>query len=243
MSGHSKWAQIKRDKGANDVKKGMAFTKHSKTITLAVQQGGGIGDPNQNFRLRLAIDAARAVNMPKENIARAIEKASGKQGAIMEETVYEGFAPGGISFIVEATTDNKNRTTPEIKSLIEKNGGTMGGVGSVAYQFTQVGRILVAKGTKTLDDIFLIAADHGAEDIEEVEGDVYVYTAPGQVSQVRDALIKEGLEVKETEVMRKPNMVMEVAEGEEADKIMAFLERLEDHDDVQKVYSNFEIKA
>src|SRR5262249_22148975 len=130
MSGHSKWAQIKRQKGAADVKRGLTFTKLSNAVTVAIKQGGGVTDPNQNFRLRLAIDAARTANMPKENIERAIQKALGKQGASLEEVVYEGFGPNGISIMVEAATDNKNRTTSEVQNVFNKNGGNMGQMGS-----------------------------------------------------------------------------------------------------------------
>src|SRR5579883_2068871 len=169
MSGHSKWATIKRQKGANDAKRGVLFTKLSNAISVAVRQGGGVADPTQNFRLRLAVDAARNANMPKENIERAISRASGKDAKAFEEVVYEGFGPGGISVIIEAATDNKNRTTPEVKSIMEKNGGTMGQMGSVAYQFQLIGRITLQKGEKSLDDIFMEAAELGAQDVEEGE--------------------------------------------------------------------------
>src|SRR5690242_7790795 len=134
MSGHSKWAQIKRQKGANDAKRGATFTKLSNAISIAIRQGGGISDPSSNFKLRLAIDAAKGANMPKENIERAITRASGKDAAAMEEAVYEGFGPGGIAVIVEAATDNKNRTSAEVANIFNKNGGNMGQPGSVSYQ-------------------------------------------------------------------------------------------------------------
>lgn len=169
MSGHSKWSTIKRQKGANDAKKGQQFTKLSIAITLAVKQGGGIGDPNMNPKLRLAVDAARNANMPKDNIERAIERASGKNASEMTEVLYEGFGPGGISVIVEAITDNKQRTTPEIKSIFDKNGGTLGVQGSVGYQFEQKGQITVGKNGHSFDDVFLIAVEQGADDVEDIE--------------------------------------------------------------------------
>jgi YebC/PmpR family DNA-binding regulatory protein len=242
MSGHSKWAQIKRQKGANDTKRGLAFTKLSAAITIAVKQGGGVADPNQNFRLRLAIDAARAQNMPKENIERAIARAAGKDAASMEEAMYEGFGPHGVSIIVEAATDNKNRTTGDVSNVFNKNGGNMGQPGSVSYQFKQMGHIIIEKNGKTLDDIFLIAADAGADDVEDVENEVSVYTQPSALNKVREALVTAGLVVKEVELIWKPLTAITV-EGEEAQqKVISLLDKLEELDDVQKVYSNFDIQ-
>ncbi len=237
MSGHSKWAQIKRQKGANDVKRGAAFTKLSKGITIAVLQGGGIGDPNQNFRLRLAVDAARGANMPKENIERAIERAMGKQGEQLEEVVYEGFGPSGVAIVVEAATDNKNRTSGDVQNIFNKNGGNMGQPGSVAYLFTQVGEIIVKKNSKNLDEIFMDAADAGAEDIEEEENDeVYIYTQPTVLGKVRDTLTEKGYTIVEAQTIRKPTMPAELSD-EAAEKVLAFVEKLEALDDVQKVYT------
>lgn len=238
MSGHSKWATIKRQKGANDAKRGAVFTKLSKAITIAVQQGGGIGDPNQNFKLRLAVDAARSANMPKDNIQRAIDRAAGKQGEALEEVVYEGFSPGGAAIIVEAATDNKNRTTGEVQNVFNKNGGNMGQIGSVAYQFSQMGQIIVNKDGKTADDIFLDAADAGAEDIEEVgENEVFVYTQPAMLGKVRDGLQGKGYTIVEMEIIRKPNIPADLSD-DDAQRVMDFIEKLEDLDDVQKVYTN-----
>jgi YebC/PmpR family DNA-binding regulatory protein len=241
MSGHSKWSTIKRQKGANDAKRGLAFTKLSSAITMAVRQGGGITDPNGNFRLRLAIDAARAQNMPKDTIERAIERGSGKNATEMFDVVYEGFGPGGFSVIVEAITDNKQRTTPEIKSIFDKAGGTLGVPGSVNYQFAQRGQITIAKNGKTLDDIFIIAADHGAEDVEEDEQEVIVYTLPEDLSKVRKGIEESGLTITGAEIGYNPIVNKDLQDQSEADKAIAFLEKLEDHDDVQKVYANFAI--
>ncbi|HEX7042456.1 MAG TPA: YebC/PmpR family DNA-binding transcriptional regulator [Patescibacteria group bacterium] len=237
MSGHSKWATIKRQKGANDAKRGALFTKLSKAISIAVQQGGGIGDPAQNFRLRLAVEAARAGNMPKENIERAIERAISKSGEAIEEVVYEGFAPGGVGIIVEAATDNKNRTTSEVANIFNKNGGNMGQPGSVSYQFTKMGQIIVDKNGKSIDDIFLEAADAGAEDVEDSDMEAFIFTNPGDLAKVRDNLVGKGIGVKEMELIYKPNMTMD-ADDATSDKVMSLLEKLEDLDDVQKTYTN-----
>ncbi len=236
MSGHSKWATIKRQKGANDAKRGALFTKLSKAITIAVQQGGGVGDPSQNFRLRLAVDSARASNMPKENIQRAIDRAAGKSGVTLEEVVYEGFAPGGVAIVVEAATDNKNRTTGEVQNVFNKNGGNMGQPGSVSYMFVQKGQIILPKNGKSVDDIFLDAADSGAEDIEEVGEEVFIYTNPTDLGKVRDALSGKSYQLSEMQIVRKPTMPAEVAD-DVAEKTMEFIEKLEDLDDVQNVYS------
>ncbi len=240
MSGHSKWSQIKRQKGVSDNKRGQAFTKLANAITLAVRQGGGVADPASNFRLRLMVEKARAINMPKENIERAIARASGKQANEMESIVYEGFAPGGVGVIIEATTDNKMRTGPEIKNCIEKNGGTMAAQGAVSYQFEQKGVIMAEKNGKSLDDIFLLAADAGAEDVEEVGEEVLIYTKPEDLAKVRDGL-GEGIKVTEAELTRKPTISVQIEDGVVAQKVIAFIDKLESLDDVQKVYANFDI--
>lgn len=237
MSGHSKWATIKRQKGANDAKRGALFTKLSKAITIAVMAGGGIGDIAQNFRLRLAVEAARSGNMPKDTIERAIEKAAGKSGGTLEEVVYEGFGPGGVGIIVEAATDNKNRTTSEVQNVFNKNGGNLGAMGSVAYQFKKMGQLLVEKGNKNFDDLFLEAADAGAEDVEDSDTMAYVYTQPNDVAKVKDKLTEKGIAVKEMELVWQPTMTVPVDEVT-GEKIVNLLEKLEELDDVQKTYSN-----
>lgn len=239
MSGHSKWAQIKRQKGVADTKRGQAFTKLANAITIAVKAGGGVSDPNQNFRLRLAIEKARILNMPKENIKRAIEKGLGiGKGESMEEVVYEGFAPGGAMVIVDAVTDNKMRTTSEIKNFFEKSGGTFGKLGSVSYQFENKGLIVVLPGTKSVDDIFLIAADSGADDVEQVGDRVYIYTQPALLAKVKDNFLVNNITVLEAELIREPTTTVLINDKEKAEKIIAFIDRLEDMDDVQKVYTN-----
>ncbi len=241
MSGHSKWAQIKRQKGVNDKKRGQTFTKLGNAITIAVRQGGGIGDPNQNFRLRLAMDAARAANMPKENIERAIQRAMGKQAGDFEEVIYEGFAPGGVSVIVEAATDNPMRTTSEIKNVFNKAGASFGQPGSVSYQFKQMGEIIVKGGGKSFDDIFSLAVDAGAEDVEEAGDEVFIYTDMQDLAKIRDNLILQSLEIIEAGLVRRPVVTVPVTEQEKFDKIAGFLNTLEEMDDVQKVYSNMEL--
>jgi len=238
MSGHSKWATIKRQKGLNDKKRGATFTKLSNAITIAVKQGGGIGDPDQNFRLRLAVDAARASNMPKENIERAIKRAQGKEMGDISEVIYEGFAPGGVSVMIEAATDNSARTTSEVKNIFSKHSGSFGQPGSVAYQFKHIGRITVAKNGKSFDDIFAIALDSGAEDIKDIEDEVYIDTVVADLSKVKTALEQAGLTVIAAELVREPVVGMEVTDDDTLGKVDNFVTLLEELDDVQKVYTN-----
>ncbi len=241
MSGHSKWSSIKRQKGINDQKRGKTFTKLSNAITIAVKQGGGIADPDSNFRLRLSIDAARAANMPKDNIERAISRAVSKEAGELHEVTYEGFAPGGACVMVEAFTDNPMRTTSEIKSIFHKAGASFGQPGSVSYQFKHVGEIIVKKNSKTYDDIFAVAVDSGAEDIKDAESEVFIYTDLPDLAKVKDALVLKGLEIVEASLVRQPVTVMKIVDKEELAKIEAFLNTLEELDDVQKVYSNIDI--
>lgn len=240
MSGHSKWSTIKRQKGAQDKKRGQSFTKLSNAIIIAVKSGGGIGDPTQNFKLRLAIDKARSENMPKDTIERAIEKGMGAiGGAGLQEVVYEGFGPGKIAVLVEAVTDNPNRTTPQVKNTFEKNGGSMGSMGSVAYMFSQKGILAIEKGEKTSDEIFLLAAEAGAQDIEDNGEEVYVYTKPEDLNRVKEKL-SQSVPVITAELGRIPNVILTIEDKETAEKILGFMEKLENLDDVQKVYANYD---
>lgn len=241
MSGHSKWSTIKRQKGTKDQKRGQMFTKLSYSITIAVREGGGVTDPNSNFKLRLAVEEARSANMPKENIKRAIDRAMGKQEGEIEEIVYEGFGPGGFSVIVETLTDKKQRTVAEVKNVFEKNGGSMGVAGSVLYQFEKKGVITIAKNGKSIDDIFLIAADCFAEDVEDVEDSVVVYTKSEDMAKARDGLQENGLDVKEAKLIWKPVSVNTLTDQDQASKAIKFVDLLEDLDDVHKVYVNFDI--
>lgn len=238
MSGHSKWSTIKRQKGINDQKRGKTFTKLAIAITIAVKQGGGIGDPASNFRLRLAIDAARAANMPKENIERSIKRATEKGEGDISEVLYEGFAPGGVSIIIEAATDNSMRTTSEVKSAFNKAGASFGQPGSVAYQFKHVGRIIAKKGAKSYDDIFSLAVDAGADDIEEVGDEAFIYTTMQDLSKVKDAISKLGVEIVEADLIREPIVKIEITDDEKLSKLDNFINILEEMDDVQKVYTN-----
>jgi len=237
MSGHSKWSTIKRQKGVADAKRGQAFTKLSNAITLAIKQGGGIADPDSNFKLRLAIDRARSMNMPKDNIERAIDRATASSKDSFDEVVYEGFAPGGVAIIVEAATDNKNRTTSEVKNIIEKNGGSMGNPGSVSYLFNRRGELVVKKGDKSADDVMMVALDEGLEDIEEESEVFFLYTAPENLSKVKSAVENGGFEIENVELVYKPLTTIEVDEST-YQKIDDLVSKIEDHDDVQTTYTN-----
>lgn len=239
MSGHSKWATIKRQKGAADAKRGQLFTKLSSVITLAARTGGT--DPSMNPRLRLAIDTAKASNMPKENIDRAVKRAQSKLEGELEETVYEGFGPGGFSIIIEAITDNKQRTTPEVKSRIEKLGGSLGNQGSVSYQFEQRGLVTVGRGNKNIDELFLQAIDLGAIDVEEAGEDVLLYTRREDLAKVRDAAADNSLIVKNAEFIRIPLSTIYISDKDTASKALQFIEKIEELDDIQRVYANFDI--
>ncbi|MBI3366866.1 YebC/PmpR family DNA-binding transcriptional regulator [Candidatus Roizmanbacteria bacterium] len=240
MSGHSKWATIKRQKGVADIKRGLTFTKISNAITVAVKKGGGISDINSNFRLRLAVEEARTNNMPKVTIDRAIQRAAGRDSGGVEEVIYEGFAPGGVSIIVEAVSDNPQRTSSDIKNIFNKEGGSFGEPGSVAYQFKQLGSITLKKGDKSLDQIFELVSDSGAEDIEDADENVIIYTPPLEVAKVKDKIVEKGLEIVGLELIRKPVVLMPITDKEKLQKTVNFLHKLEELDDVQKVYSNLD---
>jgi len=240
MSGHSKWSQIKRQKGVADIKRGASFTKLASAISIATREGGG-GDPASNFKLRLAIDQARAVNMPKDNIQRAIDRGMGKGGSAALETVtYEGYAPGKVAIIIEAATDNKNRTTPEIRSMLEKIGGTFASQGAVSWMFKDCGLIVVNRQGKTFDEVFEIGVDAGAEDVEDVGDVAEIYTKPNELEVVKRAIEAKGLVVQTAELIKRPTTFTEIADKDLAERVVSTIERLEDHDDVQKVWSNFE---
>ncbi|MEK7517758.1 MAG: YebC/PmpR family DNA-binding transcriptional regulator [Patescibacteria group bacterium] len=242
MSGHSKWATIKRQKGAADLKRGLTFTKISNAITIAVKKGGGITDVNNNFRLRLTVEAARANNMPKENIERAIQRAAGKEGGTVTEVTYEGFAPEGVSVIIEAVTDNAQRTTSEIKSVFNKEGANFGRPGSVSYQFDKKGRLVVSKEQKSLDELFEAVLESGAEDIEETKDNkVIITTSFSSLSEVQDKLLGKGIKIEEASIIRKPLAFISISDTEKLERVNNFIKRIEELDDVQKVYSNLEV--
>jgi YebC/PmpR family DNA-binding regulatory protein len=237
MSGHSKWSTIKRQKGVADAKRGQVFTKLANAIVLAARSGGGT-DPNFNFKLRLAIDKARAANMPKENIDRAISRASAAAEGGLEEAVYEGFIPGGASVIIEAVTDKKQRTVAEIKNMLEKNGGTLGVPGSVSYLYSRIGEIIVPKNDKSSEEILNLVMDSGVDDFEEESDMVILYTDPSQLQNVKNALDEQGIAIGDAGIIYKPMALMEVTDESIKQRAIELLEKIEDHDDVQKIYTN-----
>ncbi len=237
MSGHSKWATIKRQKGVTDAKRGQAFTKLSNAITIAVKQGGGIGDPDSNFKLRLAVDRARTANMPKENIQRAIDRAAGAGAAAVEELVYEGFAPGGVAVIIETVTDNKQRTFSVVKNTFEKNGGTLGSAGSVSYLFNRVGEIVIKKNNTDSEELLNVGIDAGVDDYEEESDSIFFYVDPSSLQGVKKAFEDKGFSIESAELVYRPLNYISV-EPEVQEKILNIIERVEELDDVQQTFSN-----
>lgn len=245
MSGHSKWSTIKRAKGAADVKRGQAFTKLANVITIVVKTNGS-GDPDFNPKLREAMEAAKAVNMPKENVQRAIDRGLGKlPGQTLEEVVYEGFGPGKTAFVVEGVTDNKLRTLQEIKNIFERGGGNLTGQGSVIYMFDRVGEIKVKSQNKNRDDEMLELIDFGATDVEDYMEDgvqkYLVYVAIPELNTVSNKITQTGYAVEYSGMILKPNVIMSIDDPRTAEKVLEFAQKLEDLDDVQKVFANFDI--
>ncbi len=236
MSGHSKWATIRRKKGALDAKRGKLFTKLIKELTIAAREGGG--DPAGNPRLRLAIDNAKAANMPADNIERAIKKATGElEGTTISELTYEGYGPGGVAVLIEVATDNKNRTVAEVRHIFSKNGGNMGESGSVAWMFEKKGVINLPKQGKSEDDILEIALNAGAEDMRTEDEYFEIQSEVESFEPVRRALIDKNLNIENASLQWIAKNTINVA-GENAEKMMKMIESLEDCDDVQNVYSN-----
>lgn len=234
MSGHSKWSTIKRQKGAADAKRGMLFAKLSKKISIAAREGGS-GDPAHNFKLRVEIDKAKAVSMPHDNIDRAIKKGMGEGGgAVIEEVVYEGYGPFGVAFIVEAATDNKNRTVSNIKHTFTKFGGSLGAQGSVDWQFATRGEILVERA-ENISDIELAAIDAGADDVQESAEGLTIYTHPENLESVKQAIKDNGGEVAQAEVIRKSSQPINLDETQKQ-TIENLIEALEDDEDVIAVH-------
>ena len=239
MSGHSKWSTIKRSKAKIDAKRGKLFTKAIKEIQVAARMGGG--DRDSNPRLRAAIMAARAVNMPQDNIDRAIKKAVGELGGVeYEELSYEGYGPGGVAVYVETLTDNRNRTVGEVRHLFAKYGGNMGDSGCVGWMFTKRGVIAFDLEKVNEDKVIEAALEAGALDVSSEEGVIEVLTDPFQVEEVRDALAKMGLEAESAEVSMIPQNTVKL-EGKHAESCMKMIELLEDNDDVQNVYTNADL--
>ncbi|UCF20989.1 MAG: YebC/PmpR family DNA-binding transcriptional regulator [Gemmatimonadota bacterium] len=239
MAGHSKWSQIKRKKAAEDSKRGKLFGKLIREVTVAAREGGG--DPDGNPWLRTAIENAKAANMPKDNIEKAILRGTGElPGLSLEEVTYEGYGPGGVAILVQAVTDNTNRTVAEVRRLLERHGGNLGRDGSVAWNFERKGQLLV-DATRFAEEAALEAAlEAGAEDLER-EGDAFaIKTDPASFHQVQEGLRSRGIEIEDARLVMIPKSTMRV-EGREAEKLVALLESLEDLDDVQNVYSNLDI--
>lgn len=236
MAGHSKWKQIKRQKGVADQRRGALFTKLAREITLAAKQGGS--DPDGNFRLRLAVQNARDNNMPADNIQRAIARATGSgEGGDLQEITYEGYGPGGVAVLIEAMTDNRNRTVGEIRSVFSRAGGNLGESGSVAWQFESQGVISISTDGTSADAIVDAAIEAGAEDVREDADSVEIYTTPTGLEAVRQTLLDAGLEVASAELSMVAKTPVAV-ESKEAEQVIRLLEKLEDLEDVQRVYSN-----
>jgi YebC/PmpR family DNA-binding regulatory protein len=239
MSGHSKWSTIKRQKGVNDSKRSAMFTKVAREIAVAARAGGG--DPDANYRLRLAIDKARSINMPADNIKRSIEKATGGGEAEQyEEIVYEGYGPGGVAVLVEAATDNRNRTAAEVRSIFTKTGGQLAGSGAVAWQFEARGLITVPRDGVDADEIALAAIDAGASDVDTEADPIEIYTEPGDLEAVRKALDAAGVSVESAENAMLPKQTVSL-DAEHVRKALRLMELLEDLDDVQRVTANVDI--
>lgn len=235
MSGHSKWSTIKRTKGVKDAARGAVFTKLGNAIAIAARSGT---DPDMNFSLRLAMDKAKAANMPAANIQRAIDRVKDKNAAQLQEVLYEGYGPGGVAILVEVATDNINRTYPEVRLAFSKHGGNIAEKGAVVFQFDHKGMIRVKA---TGDDFMLEALDAGAEDVQEEDGESIVYTAATDLAKVRDALKTAGKEITEAELTYVPNNTIEVTDATTAGKIMRLMDALEEVDDVQNTHVNFDI--
>lgn len=239
MSGHSKWATTKRKKGAIDAKRGKVFTKISKEITVASKIGGG--DPDGNPRLRLAIIKAKEVNMPADNVKKAIQRGTGElPGMSYEETIYEGYGPGGVAVLMECLTDNKNRSVAELRHIFGKGGGNMGEAGCVSWMFDKKGYIVVDKTKVDEDRLMTLALEAGAEDFKSDESSYEVITEPSGFEAVKQALSDAGIAMDSAEISMVPQNYVAL-EGKEAEQMVRLMEALEDHDDVQNVYANFDI--
>jgi YebC/PmpR family DNA-binding regulatory protein len=242
VSGHSKWSTIKRKKGAIDAKRGKIFTRLIKEITVAARSGGG--DPDGNPRLRSAIAGAKTENMPKDNIERAIKKGTGElEGAVYDEITYEGYGPSGVAVLVDCMTDNRNRTVAEVRHCFSKNGGNLGESGCVSFLFDRKGVIVVDKDTISEEKLMDIALDAGAEDVLEEENEFQVLTNPDDFNTVREHLEKNGITLLEASIAMIPQTTVDIDDEKTARRILNLMEMLEDNEDVQNVYSNFDIAA
>ncbi|MCD6454811.1 MAG: YebC/PmpR family DNA-binding transcriptional regulator [Candidatus Aminicenantes bacterium] len=240
MSGHSKWHSIRHKKAVVDAKRGKLFTKLIREIIIAARMGGG--DPEKNPRLRKAIEAAKDANMPKDNIERAIKKGTGElEGEKFEEVTYEGYGPGGVAVFVEATTDNRNRTASEIRRIFSKHGGNLGESGCVAWMFKRKGYIVIEKDkAPSEEELFDIAVEAGAEDVKDDESNFVILTAPEDLFEVVKSLEEKGIEIATKELGMIPDTYIKL-QGKDAQQMLKLMEELEDHDDVQHVWANFDI--
>jgi YebC/PmpR family DNA-binding regulatory protein len=239
MSGHSKWAGIKHKKAAQDAKRGRLFGKLIREITVAAKEGGG--NPDTNPRLRTAIERAKDANMPMDNIDKAIKRGTGELPGVTYETcIFEGYGPGGVAIMVEALTDNKNRTSAEIRNIFSKKGGNMAGSGSVAWIFNKKGYILIDKSQINEDDLLALSLDAGAEDIKTEGKNYEIFSSPQDFEKVKQAIREKGVKWEIAELTMIPTSTVKVT-GQQAKQVLALSEALEDHDDVQKVYANFDI--
>jgi YebC/PmpR family DNA-binding regulatory protein len=240
MSGHSHWAGIKYKKAANDARRGKIWSKLARMIIVAAKSGGG--DPAVNLPLRYAIDKAKAANMPKDTIAKAIKKGTGELGVVnFEEVLYEGYAPGGVAIMVEALTDNRNRTVPEIKRLFEKHGGSLGASGCVNWMFSKKGLITVSTADASEDELLEIALAAGADDMQNT-GELFEITCdPAAYEQLKDTLKEKGIAIQVAEISMVPQNTVPVEDAATAKKIISLMDDFEEHDDVQNTYANFDI--
>lgn len=239
MSGHSKWAGIKHKKAAADAKKGAVYTKLIKEITVAAREGGG--NPDTNASLRTAIAKAREENMPSDNVKMAIKRGTGELPGVTYETVmYEGYGPGGVAILIEVLTDNKNRTTAEVRNIMSKKGGNLAGGGSVSWMFVKEGYILIEKNQAKEDELMTIVLDAGAEDMKSDEKNYEIYTSVQSLEQVKQALQTKGIKWQVAELTMLPSSTVKVT-GNDAKQVLSLVEGLEEHDDVQRVYANFDI--
>lgn len=243
MSGHSKWSTIKHKKARTDEKKGKEFTKVAKDITLAVKTGGG-GDPDANSKLKLAIQKAKAINMPNENISRAVKKGTGElDSETLEEIVYEGYAPAGVAVMLEIATDNRNRTAPDIRHIFSKHNGNLGETGCVGWMFKRVGYINISREDLKLseDDVMMLALEAGAEDFKNEEEYYEIITSPDDMMEVKETLEANGLAVDEADIILMPENTVDINDLDTAAKVVKLIDLLEDHDDVLRVYTNMDI--
>jgi YebC/PmpR family DNA-binding regulatory protein len=239
MAGHSHWANIKHKKAKLDARRGKVWSKCARAIIVAAKNGGG--DPDMNVTLRYAVEDAKAANMPKDTIENAIRKGTGELGGQnFERLTYEGYGPGGVAIMLDILTDNRNRTAPELRIIFSKNGGNLASAGSVAYLFTPRGQVFIPAAAGDEDTIMAAALEAGAEDVEPIEDSWQVTTEPAQLIAIRDLLEKSGLPIESAEITMVPGNTVSVA-GDDAERVLKLIDALEDHDDVQKVYANFEM--